>query len=215
MPQTHTAIMHGFLDSNLIRLFDFYLALMLVIGLWRRRRVYWDSIRITMFTMERRKLLERVGEHKHLLLNRDVIRPLLLVLGLMVVQWICSRMLWPQATVVVREVVESWWRLLLVVAAFIPMFAVDVYFIVRVGRFDRGETEKYLDQAETWLGWRAPLVRTLTLGLVNPTRIVDAEVKKGLEELGKTASWAMNWASVQAALRTTFGLTVWLMWVFG
>jgi hypothetical protein len=206
--------MTGFLDANLIRLFDFYLALMLVIGLWRRRRVYYDSIRLIWSTFGKRKrLLERVGEHKHLLLSRDVVRPFLLLGGLMAVQWICSRLLFPQATVTLKEEIASWWRLLVLVAAFVPMFAVDLYFLIRVGRFDRGSTEGYLDYAEVWLGWRTPLVRIATLGIVNPRRIVDAEVRKSLEELGKTASWAMNWASVQAALRMTFGLVVWLLWL--
>ena len=208
--------MPGLHAVNLIRLFDFYLALMMVIGLWRRRKVYWDSIRLVWSTLGKRKrLLERVGEHKHLLLSRDVVRPFLLVVGLTLVQWICSRLIWPQAVLTVGQVAESWWRLLLVIAAFVPMFAVDTYFLVRVGRFDHGSTAEYLDYAETWLGWRTPVVRVLTLGMVNPRRIVDSEVKKSLEQLGKTASWAMWWTSAQSALRVTFGLVVWLLWVFG
>lgn len=203
------------MTANLIRLFDFYLALMLVIGLWRRRRVYWDSVWLICTFGKRKRLLGRVGEHKHLLLAQDVIRPFLLLGGLMLVQWVCSRLIWPQATVTLHDIAQSWWRLTILIAAFVPMFAVDLYFLVRVGRFDRGETEKYLDQAEVWLGWRAPVVRVMTLGIVNPRRMVDAELRKGLQELGKTASWAMNWASAQAALRMTFGLVIWLEWVFG
>jgi hypothetical protein len=208
--------MNSFTTANIIRLFDFYLALMLVIGLWRRRRVYWDSIRLIVSTLgRRRRLLGRVGDHKHLLLSQDVIRPFLIVGGLILVQWICSRLIWPHAVIRMDEVAAVWWRLLVLIAAFIPMFAVDLYFLIRVGRIDRGETEKYLNQAETWLGWRAPLVRVATLGFVNPRSMVDAELKKGLEQLGKTASWAMNWAATQAALRLTFGLVIWLLWVFG
>jgi hypothetical protein len=52
-----------------------------------------------------------------------------------------------------------------------------------------------------------------TAGVVNPTKIVDAEVRKGLEYLGQTASWAMWWTSAQSVLRVTFGLLVWLLWV--
>lgn len=208
--------MTGIRTANLINLFDFYLALMLVIGLWRRRRVYSDALRLTWTTVgKRRRLLGRVGEQRHVILTRDVIRPFLLVIGLMLVQWISSRLIWPHATLKVDEVVASWWRLLIVVAAFVPMFAVDLYFLIRVGQFDRGSTEQYLDYAENWLGWRTPVIRAVTLGIVNPQRIVDAEVKKGLIELGKTMSWAMYWTSTQASLRMTFGLTIWLLWVFG
>lgn len=208
--------MNRFTDANLIRLFDFYLALMFLVGLWRRRRVYLDSIRIAWSTVGKRKrLLGRVGGHKHLLLSTDVVRPFLLVVGLTVIQWICSRLIWPQATVTVSQVAAVWWQLPVVVAAFLPMLAVDTYFLINVARFDRGSTEVYLDYAETWLGWRAPVVRVITLGIVNPKRIVDAEMKKGLEYLTQSASWAMWWTSVQSGLRVTFGLVIWLLWLFG
>jgi hypothetical protein len=96
------------------------------------------------------------------------------------------------------------------------MACVDGYFLLRVGRFDRGETEKYLDQAEKWIGsWRARAVRLATLGYVNPERIVDAEVKKGLSEIGATVVWSMRWVSTQIALRLAFGLALWGVWFVG
>ena len=74
----------------------------------------------------------------------------------------------------------------IILVPLVPMLAVDLYFVVRVGRFDHDETVKYFDQAESWLGWKGPLVRVLTLGIVNPRKMVDEEVKKSLTEMQST-----------------------------
>jgi len=199
-------------NTNLIRLFDFYLALMFAIGLWRRRRMYIDTARLTWNTLgHRRKLINRLGQHKGALLQLNVILPFVLVAGLTILQWVSSRLIWPQALLTVEQVITTW-RWIVLLAIFVPMVGVDVYFLINVGKFDRGETEKYLDYAENWLGWRAPIVSVLTLGIVRPRKIVDAEVRKSLETLGKSASWAMWWTSVQSTLRVSFGLCIWLLW---
>ena len=205
--------MTGLLETNLIKHFDFYLAFMMVLSLWRRWRVYTDAGRLAFSTFFRRqKLMGRLGEHKHLLLSGDVIRPLLVMIGLTVVQWICSRLIWPSAKVPLSHILELPWQLALLIAVFVPMFAVDLYFLIRVGKLDHGGTADYLDYAERWLGWRGKAVRIGTLGIVNPKKIVDSEVKKSLHNLRKMAGWAMWWSSVQCALRVAFGLTIWLIW---
>jgi hypothetical protein len=199
---------------NLIRLFDLYLMLMMLISLWRRWRVYADAGRLGWSTFTKRKrLLGRLGGQFQLLLTRSVVVPFALVVVLTVVQWVCSRLIWPQAVVPLEEVWGHVWKLLLVVAALVPMVSVDVYFLVKVGKLDRLSTEQYLDYAERWLGWRGRAVRVVTAGVVNPSTMVDAEVKKSFEYLGQMASWAMWWTSVQSVLRVTFGLLVWLLWV--
>lgn len=198
---------------NLIRLFDLYLVLMMCISLWRRWRVYADAVRLGWSTFTRRKkLLGRVGTQVRLLFTRSVVVPFAVVAVMTVVQWVCSRLIWPHAVVPVGDVTGTWWKLTLVLAALLPMLAVDVYFLVKVGRFDHNSTAEYLDYAEKWLGWRGRAVRVATAGVVNPTRIVDEEVRKGLEYIGQTASWAMWWTSVQSVLRVTFGLLVWVLW---
>jgi len=199
---------------NLIRLFDLYLMLMMLISLWRRRRVYTDAVRIGWSTFhKRKKLLGRLGPQVRTLLTRSVVVPFAVVAVLTVVQWVCSRLIWPHAVVPLGEVGGTWWKLLLVVVAALPMLGVDVYFLVRVAKFDHQSTEQYLDYAERWLGWRGRVVRAATVGVVNPTRIVDVEVKRNLEWIGQTASWAMWWTSVQSTFRVAFGLLVWLLWV--
>ena len=129
---------------------------------------------------------------------------------------IASRMIWPTAEMTGRDVATNGWKLLILLAAFVPMAVVDGYFLVRVGRFDRGETEKYFDQAEKWLGsWRARAVRLATFGYMNPEKIVDAEVRKGLSEIGATVVWSMRWVSTQIGLRLLFGLVLWGVWFVG
>lgn len=202
---------------NLIRLFDFYLAAMFVLGFARRYTVYWDAVRLLVLLRGRwPKLVDRLRAHHGVLVTRDVIRPLLVALALTAIQMICSRLIWPEAALTVGEVAGSWWRLAVVVLAAAPMLAVDVYFLISVGQLDRAGTEVYLDQAEHWLGtWKTPLIRAATLGYVNPHRIVDEEVRKGLAQLGETVSWAAWWVSVQVGCRVACGLTVWLLWASG
>ena len=199
---------------NLIRVFDFYLASMFVLSFARRYLVYWDAVRLLVLLRGRwPNLVDRIRQHHGLLITRDVIRPLLVALALTVTQMICSRVIWPQAQLTVGEILKSWWQLAIVLVAGLPMLVVDVYFLIRVGRFDRVGTMVYLDQAEHWLQtWKAPLIRAATLGYVNPHRMVDEEVKKGLAQLGETVSWVAWWVSVQVGCRVVFGLAIWLMW---
>ena len=199
---------------NLIRVFDFYLALMFVISLVRRWEVYWDALRILVVVRGRwPRLKERLGEHKSLLLNVSFFRPAVLALVLTAVQLICSRLIWPHAVVTAPDLVADGWRLGIVLIALVTMLAVDLFFILRIGRFDHAETVRFLDQAEAWLGWKSPLVHLLTLGYVNPRRMVDDEVKKNLAEIGTTVRSSLWWVAVQVGLRVLFGLTLWTMWV--
>lgn len=198
---------------NLIRVFDFYLALMFVVSLVRRWEVYWDALRLLVVVRGRwPRLVARLSEHQSLLLNVSFFRPAVLALGLTIVQMIFSRMLWPQAVLTGPDLRTEWYWLAVVLVPLLPMLAVDVYFVVSVGRFDRAETAKYLDQAENWLGWKGPLVRALTLGLVDPHKMVDEEVKKNLAEIGTTVRSSLWWVSVQIGLRVLFGLTLWTVW---
>ncbi|HET6573181.1 MAG TPA: hypothetical protein VFG68_06235 [Fimbriiglobus sp.] len=208
--------MSRFEAANLIRVFDFYLASMFLLSFARRYVVYWDALRLLVSLRGRwPKLLGRLRQHHGELVTREVIRPLLIALGLTVIQMVCSRVIWPRAALTVWEVEQSWWRLATVLVAAVPMVIVDVYFLVRVGRFDRTETEKYLDLAEHWLAsWKTPLIRLGTLGYVNPDRMVEDELKKGLREIGETVGWASRWVAIQVACRVAFGLVIWLMWAW-
>ena len=200
--------------TNLIRIFDFYLAVMLLFGLIRRWQVYADTAAL-LFAVRGRwpKLMDRMADHKGLVLNWPTLRPAVLALGLMLAQMVASRLVWPQAKLRVGDVPGQWWQPVVLFLALVPMLAVDVYFLARVGVLDRAGTEKYLDQAEKWSGTRkARAIRILTLGRIDPDRLVDEGVRQGLTQIGQTVNWSMWWVSLQVALRMLFGLTVWTVW---
>jgi hypothetical protein len=136
-----------------------------------------------------------------------------LVLVLMFVQMVASRIVWPQARLPLGELTLHVWHLIPFMITLIPMLAVDVYFLIAVGRFDRTETEKYFDQAERWSGtWKAKTVRAITFGKIDPDKQVEEGVQRGMKQLGRTVSWAMWWVSIQLGLRLLFGLTIWILW---
>lgn len=198
---------------NLIRVFDFYVTLMFVISLVRRWDVYLNAARILIGVHGRwPRLISRLAEHRSLILNWSFFRPALLALGLMAVQLIVSRMIFPRARLTGGQVYDEWWSVAAMVVPLLPMLAVDLYFVIRVGKFDHGETVKYFDQAETWLGWKRPLVRALTLGMVDPQKMVDDEVKKSLTGYRSALNASLWWVSVQISLRLVFGLTLWTVW---
>ena len=97
----------------------------------------------------------------------------------------------------------------------LPMLGVDIFFLVRVGRIDRAETEKYLDMAESWLtAWKVTAVRVITFGKIDPRRRVSEEVQKALTAISNLINRSLYWMSLQVGLRVIFGLTLWLTWAW-
>jgi hypothetical protein len=85
-----------------------------------------------------------------------------------------------------------------------------------IGEVDRELMQKYFDQAEYWLrSWTAPMVSVVTLGYVNPRKVVDVEVRKALVEASRLINLTLWWVSVQTGLRMAFGLTLWLTYALG
>ena len=206
--------MHSLGVANVIHVFDFYLALMFVLGLSRRYMVYYDFVRLLVAVHGRwPRLLTRLKAHHGVLVTTEVLRPLAVAVGLMLTQFLCSRLIFPTAELTVNEMRVAGWPVAVVLAGVLPMLAVDAYFLIFVGRFDRGSTEVFMDQAEHWLSsWKAPVVRAATFGYVNPRRMVDVEVQKSLAYLSRTVSWAAWWVAVQVACRMACGLTIWTVW---
>ena len=199
---------------NLIALFTFYLSATFLISSVRRWQQYQDMVRLLVAMPGRwPKLMRHMSTHKALFTTTTLIRPLAIALVLLVVQWICSKMIWPKATITLSEIVREWWMWPLLGASFLTMLVVDTYFLVRVGQLDRAGTEVYLDLAEHWLGsWKAPVIKIITFGFVNPRQLVHVEVRKALEDgrdlMGKTL-W---WVSLQTGLRLVAGASLWLSW---
>ena len=206
--------MSHLLDTNLIRLFDFYLLLMFVIGLLRRGAFYKDIVVLTVATIVRTpNLVRRLGANRDVLLTWPTLRPLVFALVLMVTQFVMSRLIWPEATMTSRDVGRVWWHAVLLFSLFVPMVVVDIYFLIRVGQIDRAVANKHLARAEYWLtSWQGPAVKFFTLGFVNPRRMVDEQLRENLAWFRGTMKWSMWWLVVQVGLRVSFGVAIWLLW---
>ena len=200
--------------ANLIRVFDFYLAAMFVLSLYRRFSVYVDTVQLAISLHTKYpRLASLLKNHKNLFLTGDVLRPTAVVAGLMATQFLLSRVVYPQATITVGGVTEVWWRVLSLACSTLPMVAVDCYFLVRVARIDRPAAEQYLTRAEHWLkSWKGPVIRKVTFGFLNPLEIVNSEVRKAMSQLSQTTRLTFWWIALQVACRMGCGLTIWGLW---
>ena len=99
------------------------------------------------------------------------------------------------------------------VAAAAFMFYRDYRAIFGFTHFDRAKIEEILDRAEHWLEtWKAPALRILTLGLINPRRVVGEQVRSALVEASLAANGALWGTSLQVLARFVFGLVLWASW---
>lgn len=204
----------GVLDLNLIHLFTFYLAAVFLISTVRRLRQYHTVAQLAVAAPNRwPRVLEQLRGHWIMFLTWATLRPVAVALGLLVIQMICSRLIWPTAHLTLRDLLTEWWMTPPVLIALTAMLAVDLYFIIRVGAIDRLETEEYLDEAEHWLtSWKGPLIQMVTFGYINPRQMVYVEVRKAVEEGRGLLHRTLWWVSAQAGLRTLYGLLLWLAW---
>jgi hypothetical protein len=213
--------MNGWSHFNLMYFLDFYFTLMFLVGTYRRFNQYRNIGKLAVGGPGRwPKLLSLIHDHYGLFLTWTTILPLALGLGLSVVQLIASRVIWPDAGkpphgMTLGLLVHHWIALVVVTLLACAMFAVDLYFLIRVGSFDRVQLEKYFDQAEYWLNSpTAHVVKMFTFGYINPRRMVADEVRKALVSAGDLLNTSLWWWNVQITLRFLFGLSLWLTWAF-
>jgi hypothetical protein len=206
---------------NLMNFLDFYFMLMFFVGTYRRLSQYRNIVRLAFGGPGRwPKLLRLIHDHYAVFLTWTTLLPLALGLVLTIVQFIASRVVWPDAGkpplgMTLGLLVHHWLALIVVAPLAVAMFGVDLYFLVRVGSFDRSQLEKYFDQAEYWLNSpTAHFVRAFTFGVINPRRMVAEEVRKALVAAGNLLNTSLWWWNVQIALRFFFGLSLWLTWAF-
>jgi hypothetical protein len=160
--------------------------------------------------------MQLMGKHWSLFLTRATVAPAVLALGLMFVQMLASRFIWPDAAkpgigLTIARLIEQWPATIIVSVLGVIMLAVDAYATLTVADFDRKEMEKYFDQAEYWLkSWTAPVVRIFTLGYINPRHMVAAEVRKALEDATRLLNSTLWWVCGQTGLRVAFGLSLWI-----
>jgi hypothetical protein len=201
---------------NLLRLFEFYLAAMFVISSFRRYELYHAVIRLGVILARRyRKLFGKVREQSTALMTGSMLLPVIVTLGLWIMQAVLTRVIFPHAELTIREVAKHWWLVLAVVLPTLAVLTIDIYFLFRVGSIDAAQAEKYFHQAESWLDtWKATAVKTITFGKINPHQIVDQEVKKALDAGGRLIHTTLWWTVVQTAARVLLGLGLWLAWTF-
>lgn len=199
---------------NLIHLFGFYLAMMFLISTYRRIGQYRDVLQLLLTGPARwPKLLRLIQQQRSIVLKGTVLLPGLIALILCGIHFIASRLIWPQANITLSDLAAEWWMWPILALVGLGMLGIDGFFVIRVSSLDRQELEKYLDQAEHWLTtWKAPVLKFVTFGWINPHEMVNTEVRKALEGVSQLLGQTLWWVAIQAGLRVLFGLALWLSW---
>ncbi|MFO0876820.1 MAG: hypothetical protein U0840_05555 [Gemmataceae bacterium] len=204
--------MEWLFEIRLIRLFSFYLAVVFVLGTYIRLRQYRAVLSLVLRLRSRwPNLTQLILTHRNILLTRGNYLPLVLVLLLLAGNMLASRLVWPQADHFrVQDLAQVWPAIPVLLLTGLAMMVFDGLGIVRVGHIDEPMLEGYLDQAEGWLsGWKAPVVRILSVGYINPRTIVSREVANALEKASDLLNYTLWWVSIQTTLRILFGLSLW------
>jgi hypothetical protein len=199
-------------NLDLIRFFEFYLGVIFLLSTALRIH-YYRAVLALLVAMPGRwpRLLGVIKQHHSVFRTWETLLPGALALGLLGIHTVACHWIWPEARLTVADLLRLWPAVLIVGPLGAAMTAFDVYTMVKVGKIDRAQVEKYFDQAEYWLrSWTAPVVRIVTLGHVNPRQMVSQEVQKALRELNQPLTSTLWWITVQTGLRIAYGLAVWL-----
>lgn len=198
---------------NLLRLFEFYLMAMFVIGTVRRMEFYHAIVRLALRLVRRyQRLFGVVKERSGQLLTWSIIVPAAVTLVLWAIQSLLTRVVFPDAQLTTETLSRRWWFWPTALAPTLAVIALDAYFLFRVGQVDAAETERYFRQAESWIGtWKARAVQAASLGYINPQQIVHVEVEKALDAGSRLIRGTLWWTVLQTALRVWLGLSLWLL----
>lgn len=204
--------MEWLLELRPIPLFSFYLVFLFVASTMMRLRQY-NAILSLLGRLRTRwpNLTSLILAHRHIFLTWETYRPLFVVTGLVAVNTLMSQFIWPQARAFsVADLVAIWPVVPLALLTGGAMAGFDIHGTLQIGEIDSAETEKYFDQAESWLrGWKAPAVRLLSFGYINPRQMVAKEVRTALEGATPWLHETLRWFTIQTALRIAFGMTLW------
>lgn len=208
--------MSWFWRLNLIHCLDWYLLTVFLVGTALRVNRYRALLGL-IWSMPGRwpLLLGLIKQHHGLFLTWSTVLPGLLTFLLYVTHTLACRLVWPQAGITTAQLAHWLLAVLVVLSLGVAMVGFDGYGALRVGQWDRTRVEEAFDRAEFWLSSRAaPLVRFLTLGLINPRKRVAVEIHEALAiASGKlnTTLWA---ASLRTVLRIAFGAALWLTFIW-
>jgi hypothetical protein len=196
---------------NLIRFFDFYLALAFLLGTALRVRQYWTILGLVRAVPGRwPRLFQLVKQHRAVFLTWGTLLPALAAFALSATHMVACRVVWPHADVSLSQLARSWGVVPAAVCG-VAMLAVDAYGAWNVGELNRAEMDRYFDQAEYWLrSWTAPVVSFFTLGYINPRQMVAVEVQVALRSASQMLNSTLWWIALQSGLRIAYGLSLWL-----
>ena len=204
--------MEWLLQLRPIPLFSFYLVFLFIAGTMLRLRQY-NAVLSLIARLRSRwpNLTSLILSHRHIFLTWETYRPLVVVSSLVTINTLMSQFIWPQAKAFsVADLIAIWPAVPVVVLTGLAMAAFDIHGTLHIGEIDQAETEKYFDQAESWLrGWKAPAVRVLSLGYINPRQMVAKEVRAALEGATPWLHSTLRWFTIQTTLRIAFGLALW------
>ena len=199
---------------NLIDVLTFYLLLAFAVSTVLRLRNY-RAILGLVFAFPNRwpKLLALVKQYRAIFLRWPALLPVGLTLALMLANTLASHFVWSQARVTWNDLWQRWVAFLGVISFGAIMLYLDFQAIFNFGHFNRVALEENLDKAEHWLQtWKAPVVRVLTFGFVNPRKIVNDQVREALVKASLIVNGQMWRWSLQIGMRLAFGLALWITW---
>src|SRR5271155_4895187 len=116
---------------NLIPLFTFYLMAIFVVSTFRRLRQYRDVVNLVRSMPGRwPRVLQQIRKHWVMFFTWSTFRPAILAIVLIIVQMVCSRVIWRGANITFRDLWAEWWMPTLVGLSALGMVALDMYFII-------------------------------------------------------------------------------------
>jgi len=199
---------------NLINLFSVYITIAFVVSTVLRWRNYRAMLKLIFSVRERwPRLLRLVKEHREVFWQWPTILPAACTLSLMIVHLLASWLVWSQARVTPADLIDHLWSLALIVLMATLMLLFDGRMIFQVTHFDRLALESDFDRAEHWLvTWKAPAVRFLSFGFINPRKIVNKQVRSALIKANDIVNGQFWLWALQFVMRLAFGLSVWIAW---
>ena len=201
---------------NLLDVLNYYLILVFLVSTGLRIRSYRAILGfIYGFRNRWPKLWELAKKHRSVFLGWPTLLVIGLAFTLMLSNSLAIRLLWIQAKVSVDDLWGCWLAFVVVMLSGGLMLFLDCKAIFSARNFDRAALEMDLDKAESWLkSWMAPAVRMVTLGFINPRKIVGVEVEKALVEANWIMMGGMRCTSLRIGMQLAFGLSLWLTWAF-
>ncbi len=199
---------------NLLDVLTYYLILSFVVGTAVRIRNY-RAILGFIFRFPNRwpKLLGLVTHYRAIFLRWPTLLPIGLTLALTLANTLATRLVWAHAKVSLEDLWGRWLALLAVTVSAGLMALLDGKAMFFFSRFDRAALETDLDKAEHWLqSWKAPALRVVTFGLVNPCKIVNEQIRESLVAASLAVNGQMWRWSLQIGMRIAFGLALWVTW---